>query len=353
MHEANLDRKVQLNLSRRELLLRAGWSAAGLTAVGLARADGAPQKVTVGSGSETYECLHDWLVPPDNIVWGETQGVCQDAPGNIYVTHTVHPSSPSKDAIVVFDKNGKFLKSWGARFAGGGHGIDIRKEGKQEFAYHCDTAHHQVVKTTLDGDVIWEKGVPLETGVYQPNSPFTPTNVAFAPNGDFYIADGYGSDWIMQYNLKGDYIRTFGGRGSEDGKFHTAHGIWLDPRDKEPLLVVTDREAGRIQYFTLDGKYVRQSKEGMRRPCYSRRRGARMVVPDLVSVVTILDKENKVVAQLGDGKDVPELRGHPRTDFIPGKFIHPHAAKYLHNGDILVAEWVPIGRLTLLKKRRS
>ena len=64
----------------------------------------------------------------------------------------------------------------------------------------------------------------------------------------------------------------------------------------------------------------------MRRPCYFSIRGDRMVISDLVSVVTILDKENKVVAQLGDGKDVPELRGHPRTDFIPGKFIHPHAA---------------------------
>ena len=74
-----------------------------------------------------------------------------------------------------------------------------------------------------------------------------------------------------------------------------------------------------------------------------------MLVPDLKSVVTILDRDTLVAAQLGDGAP-DDLRGHPRADFIPGKFIHPHDAQFLHNGNILVAEWVPIGRVTLLRK---
>ena len=73
-----------------------------------------------------------------------------------------------------------------------------------------------------------------------------------------------------------------------------------------------------------------------------------MLFPDLESVVTILDEHNKVIVQLGDGHP-SNLRDHPRSDFIPGKFIHPHDTMYLRNGDILVAEWVPIGRVTLLK----
>ena len=77
-----------------------------------------------------------------------------------------------------------------------------------------------------------------------------------------------------------------------------------------------------------------------------------MLVPDLDSVVTILDKNNKVVTQLGDG-NYSSLGGAPRSAFIPGKFIHPHAANFLHNGDILVVEWVPIGRVTLLRKLRA
>ncbi len=350
------------DVTRRRFLTQAGQTLASLTAANLLSAGGAhgeekPVKVIVGAGRHKYEWVSDWLTPPDNILWGDTQGVTQDAKGHIYVTHTVRADSPSKDAIVVFDKNGKFVTSWGSRFAGGGHGIDIRKEGGkeggQEFLYHCDTAHRVVVKTTLAGDVIWEKGKPEEPGVYKDKMPFVPTNVCFAPDGGFYIADGYGSSYIHQYDSKADWVRTFGGPGSEPGQCHTPHGLWLDTRHGEPLLAVSDRENNRLQYLSLDGKSVSIIKEGMRRPCNSDIRQGEMVIPDLASVVTILDKDNKVAAQLGDGANVMDLRGHPRTDFIPGKFIHPHDAMYLHNGNILVAEWIPIGRITLLKKMKG
>lgn len=338
--------------TRREFLGRSVAAAAGILVFSetLSAAPRTPQ--LIGSGDHMYEVLHDWLVPPSDILFGDTQGVAQDAQGRLYISHTVHPNSKKKDAIVVFDQNGKFLNSWGERFAGGGHGLDLRKEGNEEFLYHCDTAHRQVVKTTLDGKVVWEKGVPLEAGVYGKEGkeqPFIPTNVAFSPNGDFYITDGYGSDWIHQYDLKGNYLRTFGGKGKEPGKVLNAHGIWVDERGKEPLLVVADRANSRMQYFTLDGKHVKFVSEGMRQPCHFHVRGEEMLIPDLKSVVTIVDKDNKVVAQLGDG-DPTALRSHPREDFLPGKFIHPHGAKFLHNGDILVVEWVPIGRVTLLKK---
>jgi len=204
------------NLSRRQFLAQTGAAVAGMSIAGKLLADD-NTKIILGEGDHKYECIHNWLTPPDNILWGDTQGVAQDSKGNIYISHTVHPDSKTKDAIVVFDRKGKFLSSWGSRFNGGGHGLDIRKEGKQEFLYHCDTAHRQVVKTDLTGTVIWEKGIPLETGVYEKDGkqiPFVPTNVALAPKGgDFYVTDGYGSDYIMQYNIKGELIRTFGGKG--------------------------------------------------------------------------------------------------------------------------------------------
>lgn len=350
-------------MTRRQLLARtgaaAGW-AAGLALAGQTGAlaafgkRGAPApKLILGSGSHRYECIHDWLTPPPDILWGDTHGVAQDSRGRIYISHTVNPKSPKGDAIVVFDRNGKFLTSWGERFRGGGHGIDLRKENGKEVLYHSDIAHRVVVKTDLDGSVLWEKGLPEESGVYKKGAkpdPFVPTNIAFAPNGDFYIADGYGSGWIHQYSQRGDYIRTFGGTGTEDGKFHCPHGLWTDHRGSEPMLVITDRESHRLQVFTLDGKFVRSITDGMRRPCNVDFRGDEVVVPDLNSVVTILDGENKVAAQLGDGASLADLRDHPRSDFVPGKFIHPHGARYLHNSDILVVEWVPIGRVTLLKK---
>ena len=318
----------------------------------------APQTkpLLLGSGEHTYECLHDFLMPPpDKILWGDTQGVAQDSAGRLYVSHTVHPNSPTKDAIAVFDPNGNFLTSWGARFVGGGHGLDLRRENRVEYLYHCDTAHRQVVKTTLDGTVVWEIGVPVESGVYGKDpqtgkeKPFIPTNVCFAPNGDFYLGDGYGSSFIHRYNRHGDWQQTFGGVGTEPGKCKTPHGLWVDTRLSEPLLAVADRGNHRIQYFTLDGKHAYFVTEGMRQPCHFSLQNKEMLMPDLDSVVTLLDEKNKVITQLGDGFP-SNLRGKPRSEFIPGKFIHPHDAMFLANGDLLVAEWVPVGRVTLLRK---
>lgn len=246
-------------------------------------------------------------------------------------------------------KKGKFLRSWGPEFKGGSHGLDLRKEKEGEFLYHCDTNRRVFSKTTLDGKILWEQGAPPEANIYDEKHLFVPTNIAFAPDGGFFVADGYGSSYIHKYDKGASYIKTFGGPGSEPRKVQQPHGIWLDRRGKEPRLVVADRANRRLQYFDLDGAHVGFVKDGMRLPCHFSIRGQEMLVPDLQSVLTILDENNKVLVQLGDG-DPTELRGHPRKDFVPGRFIHPHDAIFLRNGDILVAEWVPIGRVTLLRK---
>lgn len=309
------------------------------------------EQIILGSGEHRYEWVPDFLTPPVGMLFGDTHGLAQDSKGRIYLAHTVHPNSASPDAICVYDERGKFLTSWGARFRGGAHGLDVRKEGKAEFLYHCDIANKLVVKTDLAGAVQWEIPAPEESGKYLKGEPFTPTNVAFCPDGAFFVADGYGSHWIHMFDRAARYLFTFGGRGSEPGKTTQPHGLWLDDRGKEPLLAVADRGNRRIQYFDLDGKHVRFATEGMRLPCHFSIRKGEMLVPDLDSVVTILGPENRPIVQLGDGAP-SNLRDHPRADFLPGKFIHPHDAIFLRNGDILVAEWVPIGRVTLLRKVR-
>ncbi|MBC8064770.1 MAG: hypothetical protein H7Y17_08070 [Chlorobia bacterium] len=327
----------------------------GTTGAAVAMASGfrtwSDEKIILGSGEHRYECIHDWITPPEGMIFGDTHGVAQDGKGRIYVAHTVNGQSKSSDAVCVYDEKGKFLNSWGSRFKGGAHGLDLRKEGNEEFLYHCDTSARKVVKTKLDGTVVWEMGAPAESGKYKDGAGYVPTNVAFAKDGDFYIGDGYGSSWIHQYDVKGNFVRTFGGYGKDPGQLNCPHGLWVDTRLKEPLLAVADRGNRRIQYFSLDGKHVRFETSGMRLPCHFSLRKELMLVPDLESVVTILDQDNKPVVQLGDGKP-SDLRGHPRADFIPGKFIHPHDAMFLRNGDILVAEWVPIGRVTLLRKQK-
>ncbi len=304
----------------------------------------------LGSGEHTYEAHHEWLTPPPNIQWGDTHGLAVDSKGRIYVAHTVHPGSLGSHAVLVFDRSGKFVESWGAEFRGGAHGLDLRLEGSEEFLYHCDTRRRLVVKTDLRGKVVWERGAPMASGVYPSEDRWRPTNVAFAPNGDLFVGDGYGSSYIHKFTKDGGYVGVIARPGAGKGEVSCPHGLWVDSRSGTPKLAVADRGNRRIQYLTLDGKHLSFLTEGVRLPCHVHHNEGLMLVPDLESVVTIFDQDDKVVAMLGDGHP-SGLRGAPREQFLPGKFIHPHAAIWINKRDILVAEWVPIGRLTLLKRK--
>jgi sugar lactone lactonase YvrE len=291
------------------------------------------------------------------MVWGDTHGLCQDKQGHIYVAHTVHKSSMRGEAIFVFDENGKFVRAFGETFRGGAHGLRLRREESAEFLYHCDVNHCRIVKTSLAGDEVWVQGYPRADPNYsQTPTAFKPTNVAFAPNGDFYVADGYGSSRILRFSREGKFLGEIAKPGSAHGELDCPHGLCVDSRGEAPVLVVADRGNHRIQTFTLNGKFQRAIKddERMRWPCNFHIQDDWMVCPDLDSQVCILDRDFKVVCQLGDGKaengEVGSRRGEPLSGFTPGKFVTPHDAIFLHNGDILVAEWLPIGRITLLRK---
>jgi hypothetical protein len=311
----------------------------------------------VGSGFHTYECVHDWLTPPDGLVWGDTHGLCQDEQGHIYVAHTVNKSSMRGESVVVYDSDGRFVGVFGEEFRGGAHGLGMRREPEGELLYHCDINRCKVVKTTLDGKPVWSHGYPTEDAAYAARPiDFVPTNAAFAPNGDFYIGDGYGSHHVLRFSRTGKFLGEIGRPGHGDGEFDTPHGLWVDSRGREPVLLVADRGNRRIQAFTLEGGHLRTIKDEarLRMPCHFHTQGEWMVCPDLDSQVCILDREYNVIAQLGDGRagngEVGSRRNQPRSKFTPGQFITPHAAIFLHDGNILVAEWLPIGRITLLRR---
>lgn len=304
----------------------------------------------VGAGGHQYEVLHDWGELLNGIVYGNTHGVAEDSQGRIYIKHTVHQSSQVADAVVVFDAEGKFIKSWGADFKGGAHGMHLVKEGGSEFFYLCDTARKIVVKTDLDGQVIWERGCPEETGGYKNPQEYVPTNVATAPDGRVFVADGYGRNYIHIYQPDGTHVKTFGGSGRNPGHTSTPHGLMVDTRGEKPLLVVADRSNRRLQYFTLDGEHVKFVTEELRAPCHFHQRGDVLLIPDLESRVTLFDRENRLIAHLGDGKHYNGIRDKERSAFTPGKFVAPHSAIFDHAGNIFVVEWVEVGRVTKLKK---
>ena len=336
-------------VSRRTFIAAAGAATAWAALPSPLRAQTTVRRPITGSGEHTYECLHDWLTPPPNIQWGDTHGLARDAHGRLYVAHTVGSGSVGSDAVLVFDPEGRFIESWGAEFRGGAHGLDLRKEGSEEFLYHCDTRRRLIVKTDLKGKAVWQKGYPKESGVYADEKGFCPTNVAFLPDGDLFVGDGYGSSYVHRYGKDGEYKGIVIRPGKDAGFVQVPHGLWVDARGKTPKLVVADRGNHRLQEFDLEGKHLGFVTEGIRSPCHVHYNHGLALVPDLDSVVTILDKDNRVVASLGDGAP-SSLRDAPRERFIPGKFVHPHAAIWANRRDILVCEWVPIGRLTLLRK---
>jgi len=346
-----------MQVSRRRFMASA--AALACTPVFLRATDKAGSKTPIlGQGDYQYEAIHDWGELPRTIKYGNTHGVCEDSQGNIYIHHTVHATSESLDTIVVFDHKGKFVRSWGRQFKGGAHGLTLRREGNEESLYLCDFQHGIVTKRTLGGEEVFTLGYPAESEAYKPPDKasavvYRPTNVAIAPNGDIYVGDGYGSSFINQYSQKAEFIRTFGGLGKGDDQLDCPHGLWVDTRSEVPLLVVTDRGNSRLQRFTLAGKHVDSILGTSKMPCYLHERNGTVVIADLLSKVTILDRNNNVVASLGEGeyssKDWSTVRNQAPRAFAPGRFVCPHGACFDHEGNLFVVEWVESGRVTKLR----
>lgn len=339
------------NMSRRRFLKNgsAGAAAVVLSPTLLLRgANKSGSKVVLGSGEHAYELVPGWGQLPASIKYGYTHGVQIDSHNRVII------HNQSKDSVIFFDHKGKYIKSWGPEFEKGAHGCLLRKEGNTECLYLSDYSRHIVVKTTLDGETIWTLNWPQDSGVYKAEEEFKPTNVAVAPNGDIYVADGYGLSYVHHYNSKLERIRTWGGKGSEPGKLDCPHGIWVDTRGSEPIIVVADRSNSRLQTFSLSGDHLGFYTHAMRRPChFDQSPKGELLIPDLWGVVTIYDKNNKMVSQLGDNQGVWEKKGWPNLPhdtWSPGKFISPHAACWDKHGDIYVVEWIAEGRVTKLKR---
>lgn len=401
-----------MSTTRRTFLVAAGAVSAVAPFVKAQNKSGSKNPV-IGEGEHQYECIHDWGELPSNIKYGNTHSVCEDAQGHIYVHHTVHKDSPSPDSVVVFDEKGKFVRSWGPMFRGGAHGMYLRKEGNTEYLYFSDEKHGIVTKRTLKGEEVWTMGYPQDSPIYEkgPGAKgpggaaglnYRPTNISVAPNGDFWVGDGYGSYYMFHYTVSSPtaypkLVNVFGGpapiqnRGGGPGgpggpgrgpgggapagggpggpgggaaaaggpparppapieHMNNPHGQMVDLRDPaNPVQLVADRGNRRIVRYTLDDKPI-DIIEGTRLPCYFHARKDLVVVPDLSGPVFLLDKENKIVATMGEGKGNPPRTTQDRSSFIPGQFVAPHGATFDHNGNIFIVEWVEIGRVTKLRK---
>ena len=296
-----------------------------------------------GHNHMQYQMDAEWgNLDPSKHPVNDCHEMVQDAKGRIILL-----TNETKNNILIYNKSGKLLDYWGHEFPGG-HGLTLTNENGAEFLFITDTAKHQVYKTTMDGKILLTIDVPLEAGIYKNAKEFVPTEVAVDTNGDFFIADGYGAQYILHYDHAGKFKGYFGGRGEGDAHLDNAHGICIDRRHGKPSLLVTDRTRNCFKRFDMDG----QLQEVIKLPgaCVCRPvlkndylYAAVLRSPDLGKAgsgfVTILDKNNKVVSNIGGSKPVYKdgvLQPMSQAEKI---LLNPHDVCVDDDENIYVAQW--------------
>ncbi len=307
----------------------------------------ARDQVVLGSGAHRYEWVKGWGELPAGMSLGNTHGcVIVDRQERVYM------NTDTENAVIVFSREGKFIKAWGKELAGGLHGMCIVTEGDKEFLYMTHLGRHEALKATLDGEILWTLPWPEEAHLYANAGEYAPTSIAVAPDGTMFVADGYGKSWIHQYDKERKYVRSFGGPGSDVGKLATPHGLWMDMRGDKPVLQVADRENHRVQSFDLEGRSLGVIATDLRRPCHMHQRAGETVVADLAGRISLFDAKNALIEHLGDNPD-PALRaqnGVPREKWKDGEFLSPHCARFDSRGDIYVLDWNSLGRISKLRR---
>lgn len=309
---------------------------------------------TASTTSYTFD--HQWFKLPSGFPLGDCHALAVDRRDHVFLFQL--NGDTTQPAVLEFNATGQFVKGWGQRFAKGAHGMAYDLRDGQEFLYLVDYELREVVKCTLDGQELL-KLAPPKHAAYPDGDGYKPTDIAIAPNGDIYVTDGYGASLIHRYDAKGAYVQTIGWKGKGKGQFECPHGIAIDTRGAEPVLLVADRANVRVQVLSLTGEHKQTIiSRGLRYPCTLRVSGDLTLIPDLFGAVLIWDKEYKHVATLGAHPDMrpgqwpSHVAGYPsvpREDRIEGRFISPHGIARNSKGVIFVSEWLRDGgRLTAL-----
>jgi DNA-binding beta-propeller fold protein YncE len=308
-----------------------------------------PQKnepVILGHNDFRYRVVPGWgvLDAGKNPV-NDCHEMVQDAKGRIILL-----TNETKNNVLMYDKSGKLLGTWGHDYPGG-HGLTIDGEGNDQYLIICDTDRHQVIKTDLNGRELMKIDYPRETGTYAYPTQFKPTESAINPaNGDIYVVDGYGMNYVTQYDSNGKLIRQFGGGGQGDANFDCCHGIVVDRRQATPTLIITDRRRNALKRFTLDGKYLSTIALPGSFICRPVIHGDHLYGAVYRSTseqyaesgyVQILDKNDKVVSTPGGSAPVYQAGKlmEQRKELSGSPFLHPHDVLVDGDENLYVAQW--------------
>ena len=302
------------------------------------------EDIILGHGTKRYRINTKWS-QADVMRYPvkDCHEMIQDKKGRILLL-----TNETKNNVLIYDRSGKLLSSWGTEYPGA-HGLTLFNENGEDVLFICDNNLHQVIKTTIDGKVLMKLDYPKETGQYTKPEEYVPTETAIAANGDIYVADGYGKDFVIQYNHKGEYIRHFAGRGDGEKYVKNAHGVCIDSRNKKkPVLIVTSREQNAFKRYTLEGEFIETISLPGAWVCRPVIKGNYLYAAVLQSqnnqgkqsgFVTILDKNNKVVSNLAGTEPVyndGKLSEMWQTNKV---FQYPHDVCIDNDENLYVAQW--------------
>jgi DNA-binding beta-propeller fold protein YncE len=289
--------------------------------------------VRLGAGEFIYEVVEGWGKLPDGWRTNDVGGVAVDQRDQVYVFNRgEHP-------MVVFDRNGTFVKSWGEGVFARPHGVEVSPDGT---VYCTDDGDHTVRRCSPDGDVLMQIGSPGTSAGYMSGSPFCRcTHTAVSPEGDLYVSDGYGNARIHKYSPDGKLLFSWGRPGCDPGEFNLPHNIGCDT---EGWVYVADRENLRVQVFDRNGRFETQWF-GLHRPsalyvtpddratCYVGEAGPaydfNRDAPNLGPRLSIWTKRGQLLARLALS---------PSGGTGPGNFLSPHGIAVDSRGDIYVGE---------------
>jgi hypothetical protein len=308
----------------------------------------------IKAGSSKYAWREHWARIPDTETGrsnGRTHGVVVTRSGDMIVFCQAQP------AVVRHSADGRLINAWGDRFRGA-HGMTLVEEDGVEYLWLTDQHSAEVVKTTLDGRTCMNINKP--DVAYPRGAAFVPTWVAvneerFGGNGDIWVADGYGSSLVHRFNKHGKYLSSINGTEGSAGQFKCPHAIAFDHRAGAEALYITDRANRQIQVYDREGKFLRAfGADFLTHPCafaFDPRNG-QVVIPDLFGRITIVDKNDRFIAHLGENAGIEKQPGWPNLpadQVVAGKFNSPHSAAVAANGDIFVVEWIVGGRIIKLE----
>jgi hypothetical protein len=303
-----------------------------------------PAPVTLGQGAFRYRVVPGWGILNSDTPVKDCHGLARDRAGHIILL-TNHVANN----VIVYDHSGKLVHKWGTRFPGA-HGLSLVTEGTREVLFITDLTTNRVVKTTLDGTTLDEWRWPEATGKYEKESQYRPSWTLHLPNGEFYVLDGYGRDYLVHYGADGKFRRILG--GAEGGITHWGpHGGMVDLRQPtKPSLLIAMSDQQHLLSLDLNGQKLAQVPLPGGNPRQIRRHGQHFFVAHLADnwpkdrnsrgFLSVLDADLRVVANLAGTAPVYDDAGklQPMRHQEP-VFIHPHDLLVDDDGSIYVAQF--------------